>query len=231
MADKEKSVHAGHRERLKQKYLEGGLNVLAEHEVVELLLFYAVRQGNVNPLAHRLIKEFGTLHLLLEADAETIARSCDISINTAILLSLMLPMARRYHRSKWSETNMLSDTKLACEYARGLFTGETDEVFYMICLDAKNQVIFPVEVARGTIDKAPIYPRTITDKALKHNAASVILAHNHPSGQLIPSQSDLRATTFITDVLEKIEVKVVDHIIVGGKGELSFTQKKLMHFS
>ena len=227
---KPKNIHEGHRERLKKKYLEGGLNILAEHEVVELLLFYAVKQGDVNPLAHRLIKEFGSLHLLLEADAETIARTCKLTMNTAILISLALPLARRYHKAKWQNKNILSDSHAACEYASGLFTGETDEVFYMICLDAKNQVIFTVELARGTIDKAPIYPRVITDKALKHNAASVILTHNHPSGHEMPSLSDLAATKSIAETLEKIEVKVVDHIIVG-KSAMSLAEKKIMSFA
>ncbi|MCL2701980.1 MAG: DNA repair protein RadC [Defluviitaleaceae bacterium] len=224
------SIHDGHRERLKQKYLRGGLDILADHEVLELLLFYAVKQGNVNPLAHRLIKEFGSLRALFEADAETIAQAGKVSINTAILITLALPLARRYETVKWGKKHSLSNSQESCEFAKDLFIGETDEVFYMICLDASNQIISSVELARGTIDKAPIYPRVLVEKALQHSAATVILAHNHPTGKLFPSQSDLRATNTIRDILEKIEVNVADHIIVGGKEALSFAEKKLLNF-
>jgi len=227
---KELNIHKGHRERLKTKFLRGGLDVLADHEALELLLFYTYAQRNTNPLAHRIIKEFGSISAVLEANPETIANTCGVTINVAILISLILPLSKRYETRKWSKNVKISKSADACAFAKSLFVGETVEVFYMICLDTQNKVIFPVEIARGTIDKAHIYMRTVVEKAIQHNAATVILAHNHPSGNLQPSASDLKVTTHIRDVLEPIEVTIADHIIVGGNETMSFAEKKLLGF-
>lgn len=220
-------IHAGHRERLRKKYLEGGLEILSDHEVLELMLFYCMPRKDTNALAHRILDEFGTIDALFEADPEVVSRSCGLSLNTSVLISLVLPLNKRYATAKWSKNDIIDSSTTACAFAKGLFIGETDEVMFMICLDAQNHVVFPVEIARGTIDKAPIYPRVIMDRVLKYNAVSVILAHNHPSGSLTPSLSDLKVTSFIEGILEKIDVKVADHIIVSGKGELSFAEKKI----
>jgi DNA repair protein RadC len=228
--EKKPNIHTGHRQRLKDKYLRGGLDMLADHEALELLLFYAVKQGNVNPLAHRIIKEFGSIRAVLEAAPETIANTCGISVSTAILISLALPLVKRYETAKWGNVKKLSNSADACEFAKDLFLGETNEILYMICLNTQNKVLSCVDIARGTIDKAPIYPRLVVEKALQHNAASVILAHNHPSGNLQPSQSDIKVTNFLKGLLEKVEVVVTDHIVVGGNKTMSFAEKKLLDF-
>jgi DNA repair protein RadC len=224
-------IHQGHRDRLRGKYIENGLESFSDHEALELLLFYGIPRQDVNTLAHRMIEDdFKSIVSLLEASPEVISHTCGLSMNTAVLISLILPLYKRYETAKWSGGVFLNSSKDACDYAKGLFIGATDEIMYMICLDSKNRVIYTVEIARGTIDKAPVYPRVIISKVLNYNAASIILAHNHPSGSVIPSHSDLQATTYIRDILEKIEVKVTDHIIVGGSSELSFAEKNILHF-
>jgi DNA repair protein RadC len=224
-------IHEGHRNRLRKKFIDNGLESFSDHEALELLLFYGIPRRDVNVIAHKIIEDdFKSIVALFEAGPETIARTCGVSVNTAVLISLIIPLYKRYETAKWSGGVTLNSSKEACDYAKGLFIGATDEIMYMICMDSKNRVIYPVEIARGTIDKAPVYPRVIISKVLDHNAASIILAHNHPSGSVIPSHSDLQATSYIRDILEKIEVKVTDHIIVGGSSELSFAEKNILHF-
>ncbi|MCL2406727.1 MAG: DNA repair protein RadC [Defluviitaleaceae bacterium] len=225
----DENIHAGHRERMREKFLRGGLDVLADHEALELLLYYAIKRSDTNPLAHKLIREFGSLHALCEARPEIIAQKCNLSINTAVLISLVLPISRRCELSKWGKTPDLSDSKECSEYVKSLFLGETVEVLYMLCMDSKNKLIHPVEIARGTINKAPIYPRIVLEKVIQHGATAVVLTHNHPAGSLTPSASDVKITNFIRQLLEKIDVALIDHFIVGGNKILSFAEKKLLN--
>ena len=174
------NIHKGHRERVRDRFMEEGLDSFKDHEVLELLLFYCVRQKDTNELAHRMLKEYGTLHDLLEAHPRDIARRCGVSINTATLISLCVPLARRYMKRKWGNRPVLNSSSRAGEYALSLFAGRVYEAFFAICLDSQNRVNHAALVHEGTINEAPVYPRIIVETALRHKANSVILAHNHP---------------------------------------------------
>ncbi|NLY43043.1 MAG: DNA repair protein RadC [Clostridiaceae bacterium] len=224
----DKKVHKGHRQRVKARYLAEGLDAFEDHQVLELLLFYCIPMKDTNELAHNMIREFGTLAGLFEADPKDICKRCGVSENTAILISLIPSLARRYFISRWGNKPVLSSSTAAGEYMVSLFTGRTYEVFYVICLDSQNRVNYAALVHEGTINEVPVYPRLIVETALRHKASSVILAHNHPGGSLKPSSEDIMVTKKIKAALEAISIRVCDHIIVAGDKFTSMAEKGLI---
>ncbi|KJS88413.1 MAG: DNA repair protein RadC [Peptococcaceae bacterium BICA1-8] len=222
------NVHKGHRQRVKERYLKEGLDSFADHQVLELLLFYAIPMKDTNELAHRMIKEFGSLALLFEAHPQEITQRCGVSENIAILVSLIPPSSRRYFKGKWGDKPVLNSSQKSGEYAVTLFAGRIYEVFYLICLDTQNRVVHAVLVHEGTINEAPVYPRIIVETALRHQAHSVILAHNHPGGSLNPSKADIDVTQRIKTALNPIDIKVIDHIVVAGGKYVSFAEQGLI---
>lgn len=223
----DKKLHEGHRQRIKTRYLTEGLDAFEDHQVLEMLLFYCIPMKDTNELAHKMIGEFGSLAGLFEACPKDITKRCGVSENTAIMASLIPSLARRYFKGKWGEKPVLDSSSKAGEYAVSLFAGRTYENFFVICLDAQNKVNYAALVHEGTINEAPVYPRLIVEAALRHQANSVILAHNHPGGSLQPSIADVEVTKKITSALEAIAIKVVDHIIVAGDRYTSFAEKRL----
>jgi len=222
------NLHKGHRKRVKERYLQEGLDGFQDHQVLELLLFYAIPMKDTNELAHQMIKEFGSLALLFEAHPKEIAQRCQVTENIAILVSLIPSLARRYFKGKWGDKPVLDSSQKAGEYTMTLFTGRTYEVFYIICLDTQNRVIHAALVHEGTINEAPVYPRIIVETALRYQAHSIILAHNHPGGSLNPSRADIDVTQRIKTALNPIDIKVIDHILVAGDRYLSFAERGLI---
>ncbi len=225
---KEGACHAGHRQRVRERFLHEGLDAFRDHEVLELLLFYCVPKRDTNVMAHAILREYGTLSCLFEADPQDIARRCGLSVATAILLSLAGPLTRRYLRQRWGDRPVLGTSARAGEYAVTLFAGRPYEVFYVICLDSQNRVNHAALVHEGTLNEAPVYPRLIVEAALRHKAGSVILAHNHPGGSLAASTPDLDVTRRIQDALKPIAIAVVDHIIVAGERYASLAEQGLL---
>lgn len=225
MAEK---LHDGHRCRVKNRFLTEGLDNFKDYQALELLLFYAIPMRDTNELAHKLIKEFGSLHGLLEADPRDICARCGVSENTAVLLTMIPQLSRKYLSEKWGEKPVINSSVKAGEYAVSLFVGRTYEVFYVLCLDSQNKINYSALVHEGTINEAPVYPRLIVETALRHQANSVILAHNHPGGSLKPSSADLDVTRKISDALGAISIKVIDHIIVAGDKYFSLAEKGLI---
>lgn len=223
-----KNVHAGHRQRVRDRYLSEGLDAFEDHQVLEFLLFHVIPMKDTNELAHRMIKEFGSLAGLFEADAKDIARRCDVTENTAILVSLIPSLSRRYFLGKWGDKPVINSSSKAGEYAVSLLAGRVYEVFYVVCLDTQNRVNYSDMVHEGTINEAAIYPRLIVETALRHQASSVILAHNHPGGSIQPSGADISVTKKIITALDSISIKVLDHIIVAGDRYTSFAERGLL---
>ena len=224
----EKTLHEGHRQRVKARYLAEGLDAFEDHQVLEMLLFFCIPMKDTNELAHKMIREFGSLAGLFEADPKDIGRRCGVSENTSILISLIPSLTRRYFKGKWGDKPVLNSTSKAGEYAVSLFTGRTYEAFFVICLDAQNKVNYAALVHEGTINEAAVYPRLIVEAALRHQANSIILAHNHPGGSIQPSSADIDVTKKIITAVEAISIKVMDHIIVAGDKFCSFAEKGFM---
>lgn len=221
----DKNLHEGHRKRIKERFVNEGLDSFEDHQVLEFLLFYAIPMRDTNDLAHKMLKEYGSLSGLFEADPKDIGKRCQVSENTAVLLSLIPSLSRRYFKGKWGEKPILSSVSKAGEYVASLFVGRLYENFYMICLDSQNRVNHSVLVHEGTLSEVPVYPRLVVELALRYQAHSVILAHNHPGGSLNPSQEDINITKTIISALEPIDIKVRDHIIVAGENYISLKQK------
>ena len=224
----DKKLHQGHRQRVKKRYLNEGLDAFEDHQVLEMLLFYCIPMRDTNELSHKMIREFGSLAGLFEADPRDICKRCKVSENTAILISAIPSLARRYFKSKWGQKPVLNSSTLAGEYAISLFAGRTYEAFFVICLDSQNRVNNAALVHEGTINEAPVYPRIIVETALRHQANCIILAHNHPGGSLHPSREDVEITRRIVTAFNAISIRVVDHIIVGGDKYMSFAERGLL---
>jgi len=215
------NAHAGHRQRLKQRFLAEGIDAFEPHQALELLLFYAIPQRDTNELAHKLLDAYGTISGLFEADPKDVCKRCGISESTATLISLMPQMFRLYSRDMMRRRKSINNSAEAGEYAKCLFTGRIYEVFYVICLNKAGKILHEELVCEGTIDEVPCYPRLVVETALRHNAKRVIFAHNHPSGRCTPSAMDIETTGKLVRILREIDIEVMDHIIAGQDGYLS----------
>lgn len=222
--EKEKSIHAGHRERIRERARREGLAAFSEHEVLELLLTYAIPQKDVNPLAHELVARFGSLANVLEADETELLRVSGVGRNAALLLSLMPQVMRYYQTNAQGEKPIVMNLKQAFAYCAPLFLGAKQEHLYMICLNKSGNVLHVALLHTGTVDQVALYPRIIVQTALRHDAHAVLLAHNHPSGVLLPSFADRKATTGVTEALASVDITLVDHLIFAGAQAYSITR-------
>lgn len=220
--------HAGHRQRMKQRFQTQGLEGFAPHEILELALFYAIPQRNVNPLAHQLIERYGSLHGVMEASVEELQQIDGVGENTATLLSLFMHVARALEKSRASGLEDLNTHRAVKEHCYRLLCGLNHEEFYVVCLNAQNRLIRDVCISKGSVGEVWAHPREVVDAVLRHNAASVVLCHNHPSGSVVPSSNDLSLTRRVADVLTGIGVPLHDHLIIGGTHLLSMLDYDLM---
>jgi len=221
-------VHDGHRERLKKKLLEQGLDVFDDHNVLELLLFYSMPRIDTNPLAHELLNTFGSLEAVFEAPAEELSRVSGIGENTVTLLKLIPEVSRRYIIDKNKFDDILDSTKKAGEYLAARYMYERDEVVYVVCLDSKCKVICCKELFRGVANTAEVSIRKIAELALAKNASSVIISHNHTSGIALPSIEDEFTTKRIKTALASMGITLADHIVVADDDFISMAESGLL---
>jgi len=221
------SIHAGHRQRLKERFLREGLDNFEEHQVLELLLFYGIPQRDTNEIAHELIRKFGSLSKVLEATPEELAEVKYVGDNVTTLFRLITEVAR-YYQVNCAMREMILPTIDACgRYLVPFFHGRQNETVFLLCLDAKCKVLSCEKVGEGSVNSAGIPVRKIVEMALKANATSVILAHNHPSGLAIPSGEDVQTTRRVAMALDAVEIGLVDHIIVADSDWVSLSQSEL----
>lgn len=225
---KEKSIHAGHRERIRERARREGLAAFSEHEVLELLLTYAIPQKDVNPLAHALIARFGSLASVLGADENELMSVKGVGANAALLLNMLPDLMRYYQISTLGDKPVVANLAQARRYCAPLFLGAREEQLYMICLNKNGQVLRVTLLHTGTVDEVALYPRVVVQTALRHDAHAVLLAHNHPSGMIEPSAADLRATLAVTRALETMNIALVDHLIFAGEEAYSMTRRSLL---
>ena len=194
------SVHEGHRQRKKEQFREHGLDAFADHEALELLLYYAIPRQDTNPIAHRLLERFGSLE--------------GVGENAATLIRLLFPLCRRVRTSGGRHEVIFNTRENIGAYFIELFLGERREVFYEACLDAKGKLLACYRLAEGSPDQVTINMRRVVENALNANASLVVLSHNHPSGVALPSKEDNQTTLQIKRALADIGVQLVDHVIV-----------------
>ena len=211
--DKTPYLHKNHRARVKERFLKEGLFSFADHEVLELLLFYAIPQGDLNPLAHKLIDRFKTPSAVFNATFEELCNVEGIGEHTAILIN-MIPELSRYHNSlSLRDKKLLSTSYDAGEYVCKMIGAEKKEVFSIICLNSKREILAFEILEEGTVSQANVHPRKVIECVIRHNASAVILAHNHPSAGAYASEDDRIITKKLCDILEGMDVHVIDHII------------------
>lgn len=220
-SNQEPHSHGGHRQRLRERFRVNGLDGFAPHEVLELILGFAIPRQDVNPLAHRLIEHFGTLHNVMEASVEELTRVDGIGEYSAVLLALFVQVGRKIADSHAQPRQFLrnrDDVKNCCIQ---LLKGCRVEHFYAIYLNGQMEVLAKVLIAQGSISEVHSYPRIVADHALRYNAHAVVVCHNHPGGSLVPSAADLGSTIRMQAVLEELEVRFIDHILVAGEQAVS----------
>ncbi len=209
------AIHDGHRERLRDSFLEHGLACFREVQALELLLFYAIPRRDTNPIAHALLDHFGSLDAVFAASERELCEVPGVGKNTAALI-LLVPQILKRSRVAASEKRYIRNGREAAEFLRPRLDAEREEVALMICLDSQMAVINCVEIARGSINSVEFNIRRVVEIAMKSKATYVILAHNHPEGSPRMSREDDLVTGRIYKALELMNIRLFDHIIVAG---------------
>lgn len=208
------NIHEGHRKRMKERFMKSGLDDFAPHNVLEFLLFYSIPRGDTNPIAHRLIDAFGSLSGVFDATPEELMKVSGVGESTAILISMIPQMARKYLEDKANAVNVVGGCGDIGAYLLPKFVGRTNEALMMVSIDNKNKVISCSVVAEGTVDSAKVSRRKVMEEAMKVKATRVILAHNHPRGVAVPSAEDVAMTREIGRLFAQVGIELVDHIII-----------------
>ena len=220
--------HTGHRQRLRQRFDENRLNGFSDHEVLELLLTYAIPRIDVNPLAHKLMKTFGSLSAVLEASGDELKKVDGIGERSAALINLMVPLFQRYEQERLQPKVRFTTYSALASYCSTLFLGTQDEQFYLLCFDAKMKLIKAVNIASGTADEVHISPKQVVREAMRLNAVTVAVTHNHPSGDPKPSVADIDLTRDIRDALGTVDIRLADHVVVGAYETFSIFRNSLL---
>lgn len=228
-----KNIHNNHRQRVRARFIrEGDLDTFEEHQVLEMLLFYAIPRKDTNELAHKLINEYGNLFTLMNAKPEDIMKRCKVSETTAVLISMIPYVCRKFLSSGLNSENPIIDNfNMAKSYFEAVLAGKRFESFYMICLDLNKRLKKVIKISDGVSNSAPIYIEKLVEDALLHNTSFLIVGHNHPSGTMKPSSADLEVTMKIISACNSINITVLDHIIVCGEDSFSFAKKGLCGLS
>ena len=218
------SIHDGHRERMKKRFLEEGLDSFTQIQALELLLFYCIPQKDTNPLAHALLDRFGSLSQVLEAPVEELRKVPGVGAHTAIFLHLITEAGRFYLVNRSSQEKILPSLESCAEYMLPFFFGRKVETVFLLCLDAKCKVLCCKEIGEGSVNAAGISVRRVVETALNAGATTVVLAHNHPSGLALPSAEDIQTTRRVATALSAVEIHLADHIVVADGDYVSMVQ-------
>jgi DNA repair protein RadC len=223
-----KHAGAGHRARLRERLLGGGAEALADYEVLEYLLFAAIRQGDTKPVAKALLKRFGSLAGVLNADPAALQQVDGIGETSAAALKSVAIAARRMARSEVSDKPVLGSWQSLLDYLAIDMAHLTVERVRILYLDARNRLINDHHLGDGSIDEAAIYPREVIRRAMDLGASALILVHNHPSGSPEPSRADIQITQRIAEAGRLLGITVHDHVIIGREGHVSLRAKGLI---
>lgn len=219
-------IHDGHREKLRKGFIAVGLEGKSDHQILELLLTYALPRIDVNPLAHELIDKFGSLSGVFDADISQLTKIKYISENVAVLIKLIPEISTKYYQSKHGERVRLNTVDAIKDYMIPQLVSEKSEVFYVLCLDTHLNLIRAIKHSEGSPSKASIDIRALATQVLNTGTDRIILVHNHLSNSAVPSSADIEATKVISAAFELINVNVLDHIIIAGNKYFSFFANK-----
>jgi DNA repair protein RadC len=223
-----KRGHAGHRQRLRARFLAGGADALADYELLEMLLFLAVPRGDVKPLAKTLIKRFGSFGQVVSASPERLSEVDGVGPAALAALKTVQACSLRLLAHKAKEKPVIGNWESLLAYCQGAMAYETIEQFRVLYLDKKNRLIGDEVLQQGTIDHTPVYPREVARRAIETGASAVIMAHNHPSGDPTPSAADIEMTSQIEAALATLNIALHDHVVIGGQDHASFRNLGLL---
>lgn len=216
----DKNIHAGHRKRTRESFLKRDISSLHDHEILEMLLFYAHPRNDTNSLAHRLIDIFGSLENVLSASYEDLLKVDGIGENAAVLLILFSKLSIRY-ANYLRQDNGYADKDKIMSTLMTRFQQENKEQVMAVLFDSKGKLMNISNVGSGGINDASFKARELTEVALRCNATRVVLAHNHPQGFAIPSSTDVETTRKVKSILRPLEIELTDHIIFAGTDSYS----------
>jgi len=222
------SPHAGHRERLRERFLKAGPEALADHEMIELLLFSAIPRKDTKPVAKQLIATFGSYEEVIAAPVERLRAVAGVSDIAATLIKAIEAAAVRLAKKQVHRKPVISSWSALLDYCKANIARAPVEQFRILLLDRKNRLIDDALMAEGTIDHTPVYPREIVKRALENGASSIILVHNHPSGDPTPSRADIDMTKAIATAAKPLGITVHDHLVIGRNGHASFRELGLL---
>jgi DNA repair protein RadC len=205
--------HSGHRQRIRKKFIEHGLDVFEPHEALEMYLYYAIPRKDTNPLAHRLLDRYLTIGGVCDSPIDELMNDFGLSESAAVYLKLLPEMSRLYNESKLSDDNIIDFENLG-KIFQTKFIGRTNEAVALMLGDAKGKMIYFNIISKGSLNSSDMPIRKIVDLSLRHNAKTAFLAHNHPSGTALPSHSDLLTTKAVRETLLSVGVDLIDHFIV-----------------
>jgi DNA repair protein RadC len=220
--------YINHRKRLRERFRKTGADGMHDYELLELLLTFSIPRRDVKPVAKKLISEFGGLSGVLDADQKKLEELQGVGSMSAALIRLVKELYNTYLAENMKRGDVLSSPETVLKFVRVRLSGMTNEAFMVIYMNVKNEVLDYSILHEGTIDNVAVYPRRIIESALSRHASGVILVHNHPSGNPMPSREDKALTRDIADAAITLDIRVLDHIIVGKDGYFSFLENDLI---
>ncbi len=221
-------LHVGHRDRLRHRFSVGGADAMPDYELLELLLFRAIRRQDTKDLAKRLLARFGSFAEVINAPAERIKEVKGAGEAVVSELKLVRAVALRLKRDELFRRPSLSSTAEVLDFVHAAQAYEAREQFRILFLDKKNKIILDEVQGQGTVDHTPVYVREVVKRALEVGATALILVHNHPSGDPTPSRADIDMTKLIVEAARPFNIAIHDHIIVGREGHASFRALRLL---
>lgn len=222
------SIHVGHRKRMKERFAETGFDGFSDYNALEMLLYYAIPRKDTNELAHTIINELGSYAAVFEASKEELMQVDGVNEHTATLISLVKQINKRYLQSKCAASTRITSSADAGNYFIAKFAYEVNESAYAMMLDGRGKLIVCRKISQGVVNGTDIGIRALCELALKFRATSVIVAHNHPTGILMPSAEDEHCTGLIKKALGVIGITLSDHIIVSGEKYISLSKLGMM---
>ncbi|MBL8629871.1 MAG: DNA repair protein RadC [Rhodospirillaceae bacterium] len=214
--------HVGHRQRLRERFLNAGADSLPDYELLELLLFMAQPRADTKPIAKELLRKFGSFAEVISAEPDALRDIKGIGDAGIVALKAVQAGAQRLLRTEVKKAPVISSWNALIEYCTAQMAYNEIEQFRVLYLDRKNKLIADEEQQRGTIDHTPVYPREVAKRALELNASAVIVCHNHPSGDPKPSRADIDMTRKVKEALGAVGITLHDHVIVSRGGHTSF---------
>ena len=215
MLDK-KGIHDGHRQRLKNKFLENGFQGFEPHNILELLLFYSIPRKDTNEIAHDLLNQFGSLKNVFNAELEDLIQVKGITENSATLIRMIPKIAQEYMNDSLKDGVVFDTANKIGRFFVNKFLGERNEIVYAMLLNNKYELLSVVKLHEGSVNSAMVSARKILESVVKTNAAMLVLAHNHPEGNVCPSMDDINTTADLMAAFKAFEIDLIEHFVISG---------------